>query len=91
MEDIRSAKSEKFVELSSKKGTREYDEWFLNYKPSLKRKEPLTKKGKIKSLNKKVIEYSPGFKHKTHTRKHKPQKKPRSPIQKSKKKDRYLF
>jgi hypothetical protein len=94
MEDIRSIKSEKFVELSSIKGTRDYDEWFLNYKPSLKRKEPLTKKGKMKSLNKKVIEYSPGFKHKSQTRKHKSQKKfkpVKSPIQKSKKNDRYLF
>jgi hypothetical protein len=34
MEDIRASKAQKFAELVSKKGTREYDEWFLNYRPN---------------------------------------------------------
>jgi hypothetical protein len=53
----------------------------------------------MKSLNKKVIEYSPGFKHKSQTKKNKPTKKSpskkspsiKSSIQKSKKNDNYLF
>ena len=33
LEDIRSVKAEKFKELNSKRGTDEYNEWFLNYRP----------------------------------------------------------
>lgn len=38
LEDIRTLKAEKFKELISKKGTPEYDEWFLKYNPNDKRK-----------------------------------------------------
>jgi hypothetical protein len=38
LEDIRSVKAEKFKELISKRGTVEYDEWFLKYNPNDKRK-----------------------------------------------------
>ena len=34
VEEIRAEKSEKFRELRSKKGTQEFDEWFLRYRPS---------------------------------------------------------
>jgi len=34
VEEIRAEKSEKFRELRSKRGTREFDEWFLRYRPS---------------------------------------------------------
>ena len=37
MEDIRAEKAQKYAEMSSKKGTREYNEWFLNYKPVAKK------------------------------------------------------
>jgi hypothetical protein len=33
IEEIRAEKAEKFKELKNKKGTKEYDEWFLNYRP----------------------------------------------------------
>ena len=33
-----------FKELANKKGTREYDEWFLKYNPNIERKEPETSK-----------------------------------------------
>ena len=33
IEEMRAEKAKKFRELKSKKGTKEYDEWFLNYKP----------------------------------------------------------
>jgi len=38
LEDIRTVKAEKFKELISKRGTVEYDEWFLKYNPNDKRK-----------------------------------------------------
>ena len=33
IEELRAEKAEKFKELKNKKGTTEYDEWFLNYRP----------------------------------------------------------
>jgi hypothetical protein len=33
IEELRAEKAEKFKELKSKKGTTEYDEWFLSYRP----------------------------------------------------------
>jgi hypothetical protein len=33
IEEMRAEKAKKFKELKAKKGTNEYDEWFLNYKP----------------------------------------------------------
>jgi hypothetical protein len=33
IEELRAEKAEKFKELKNKKGTAEYDEWFLNYRP----------------------------------------------------------
>ena len=39
LEDIRTEKAEKFKELIPKKGTVEYDEWFLKYNPNDKRKK----------------------------------------------------
>jgi hypothetical protein len=38
LEDIRTEKAEKFKELNVKKGTPEYDEWFLKYNPNDERK-----------------------------------------------------
>ena len=34
VEEMRAQKSEKYKELREKRGTKEFDEWFLNYKPS---------------------------------------------------------
>jgi hypothetical protein len=43
LEDIRSEKAEKYKELALKRGTPEYDEWFLKYNPNEKRRKPLLK------------------------------------------------
>jgi hypothetical protein len=61
VEEIRAHKSNKFKELKNKRGTKEYEEWFLNYKPEdirLKKEEQqkfkLSKKiKKTKKSNKK--------------------------------------
>lgn len=63
MEDIRAEKAEKYAEMSSKRGTREYDEWFLNYKPNISRKNPQTK-DRAKVLDEKHILHSPRIKSK---------------------------
>jgi hypothetical protein len=39
LEDIRAKKAEKIRELHKKKGTREYDEWFLKYNPIMSKTE----------------------------------------------------
>jgi hypothetical protein len=46
LEDIRAEKAEKFKELANKKGSSEYEEWFLKYNPSEKKegKKPKNKK-----------------------------------------------
>jgi hypothetical protein len=44
VEEIRADKSKKYKELKSSKNTREYEEWFLNYKPSEKKESADTKK-----------------------------------------------
>lgn len=61
--EMREHRNKVFSELKSKKGTKEYDEWFLNYKPAVKKgdvvpteKKAPTKvptKGPAKSKNKK--------------------------------------
>jgi hypothetical protein len=40
MEEIRTEKSEKYKELMNKRGTTEYDMWFLKYSPSKKHEKP---------------------------------------------------
>ena len=39
VEEMRAQKAEKFKELKDKRGTREYEEWFLNYRPGDKKVE----------------------------------------------------
>ena len=43
IEELRAKKAEKFKELKNKKGTKEYDEWFLNYRPDDKTKKSSSK------------------------------------------------
>ena len=55
VEEMRAEKAKKFKELQTKKGTPEYEEWFLNYKPE-NVKEKLNKrenKSKTYKINKK--------------------------------------
>ena len=42
--DMRNLKTQKFNELKNKRGTKEYDEWFLMYEPGEKNKEEKTAK-----------------------------------------------
>jgi hypothetical protein len=65
LEEIRGKKSEKFLELQNKKGTREYDEWFLNYRPDGKTKS----KTKTKSRTKTNTKTKTKTKTKTNTKK----------------------
>jgi hypothetical protein len=53
MEEIRAIKAERFIELKDKKGTAEYDKYFLRYRPS-----------EIKTINKKTLTIHKTF-HKT--------------------------
>lgn len=48
IEDMRNEKSKKFQELKTKKGTREYEEWFLRYTPGDNEKENKAVKNKSK-------------------------------------------
>jgi len=48
MEEIRAQKSEKYMELKDKRGTREYDEHFLRYRPADSKKAKTEKNTKIK-------------------------------------------
>ena len=51
MEDIRAKKAQKYAEMASKKGTHEYEEWFLNYKPSMGKKKTTVSNGIGKNAN----------------------------------------
>jgi hypothetical protein len=55
IEEMRSQKAEKFRELKTKKGTREYEEWFLTYKPELLKEMKRTKLKKTKQTNQKSV------------------------------------
>jgi hypothetical protein len=43
MEDLRAKKTEMFRLLANKKGTREYEEWFLKYSPNKNKLHPNSK------------------------------------------------
>ncbi len=62
MEDIRAEKASKYAELSLQRNAREYDEWFLNYKPAIGKKD-ITKTGNAKKLSDKKITRSPSVKN----------------------------
>jgi hypothetical protein len=57
VEEIRSKKAEKFKELKDKKGSKEYEEWFLNYRPNEieKKTESKTKTSSPKKTVKKSV------------------------------------
>jgi len=60
IEDIRAKKVEKFKELFNKKGTREYDEWFLKYNPNLVNQQK-QKVSETPIMKKSIFEKSSGF------------------------------
>ena len=43
LEELRGERAEKYSELKGKKGTKEFEEWFLNYTPSKSKREPTVK------------------------------------------------
>lgn len=49
VEEMRAEKTNKFAELKDKKGTPEYEEWFLRYRPLDAKDEPKKIKGKTKN------------------------------------------
>lgn len=82
VEEMRAEKAKKFKELQTKRGTQEYEEWFLNYKPqgiNEKMKSEKPKKGQNTQLFKSV-------KTKQHkTQKHKKQQHKKQQHKKHKK------
>lgn len=55
IEEMRAQKAKKFKELQTKKGTRDYEEWFLNYKPeTMKNKVDGSEKNKNSKNSKKI-------------------------------------
>lgn len=54
IEEMRAEKSKKFKELSNKRGTKDFEEWFLNYRPGEKKAKMVspTKRIKPASTNK---------------------------------------
>lgn len=55
LEDIRAKKTEMFQLLANKKNTREYDLWFLNYKPTTAIKQKVPERGKLSTINSREI------------------------------------
>ena len=55
LEDIRAAKADKYIELANRKNTREYDLWFLNYKPATAEKRKVPLRGKMRTINSREI------------------------------------
>jgi hypothetical protein len=60
LESMRSEKTEKYKELKEKRGTYEYDMWFLNYNPKTQSKKVSTTKTKKsrESVKKEVMSLS---------------------------------
>ena len=78
IEEMRAQKAKKFKELQSKKGTRDYEEWFLNYKPE-------SAKGKTKDVDVNNVKNKEKTTIKSKTRKHQAKPKNKTKSKKSKK------
>jgi len=85
IEELRAEKAEKFKVLKNKKGTKEYDEWFLNYRPEDKFEKKDIKNTKllkqvktiknVKNIKPKKKNYTFNFWGKNKTRKTRKNKK----------------
>ena len=55
VEEMRTEKAKKYKELKDKRGTREYEEWFLNYRPDKtnKKEDDINEENKINKKEKK--------------------------------------
>ena len=60
LESIRATKAEKFKELKNKRGSKEYDEYFLRYTPGEKKDTKQINK-KIKGKSKKTLKRKRSF------------------------------
>jgi hypothetical protein len=68
IEEMRAEKAEKFKELKNKKGTKEYDEWFLNYRPDDKKLKSVSASKSLKNLKtKKTVKNKGKTKKKNYT------------------------
>lgn len=74
LQDVRNLKAEKFQELKNKRGTKEYEEWFLRYNPSEREKTKSSKK-KTEKKSKKSKKNSKQKQEKKKTKKNKNQEK----------------
>jgi hypothetical protein len=62
VEEMRAEKANKFVELKEKKGSPEYEEWFLRYRPLENTESDFQKKGKKTRRNKSVHKHANSLK-----------------------------
>ena len=53
LEEMRAEKAEKFLELKHTRNSKEYEEWFLRYRPSDKKPNPDDKKNNTQTKTKK--------------------------------------
>ena len=75
LEEIRDLKSKKYIELKNKKSDKEFEIWFLNYKPSNKSKKSLkSNKDNKKQINKKKTNKKQVNKKKTNKKQNKKKK-----------------
>jgi len=78
IEEMRAHKSEKYKELKNQKNKKEYEEWFLNYKPeetNKKEKKTTSERQKTTSENNKEKKDKKTIKKKAPTKKKAPKKK----------------
>lgn len=89
LEDMRSLKSDKFNELNNKRGSVEYEMWFLNYSPYKIYNSDINKNTHIQKYNKKYKKYNKTYNKKynndnnfnnKYTRKKRHRKKSKSKI-----------
>jgi hypothetical protein len=61
VEEMRTEKAKKYKELKDKRGTHEYEEWFLNYRPDKinKKEDDIKEENKTNKDNKKEELYKP--------------------------------
>ena len=52
LESVRADKSRMHAELQGKRGTKEYEGWFLNYRPQTKKKQQTRKRSKKNQISK---------------------------------------
>jgi hypothetical protein len=76
VEEMRTEKAKKYKELKDKRGTREYEEWFLNYRPDKinKKEDDINEENKGKKEDKEDENKSELYKPKKNTTKRKKKK-----------------